>query len=187
VGTGAWRDVLERVGAWSPSWQVPACRPIEYLQQVGLLSARTLVVHAVQLDTDELARVAAAGATIVTCPRSNEWTRAGTPPIEAFFASGARVAIGTDSLASVATLSMFDEMHAVHRLAPTVAAARVLQSATLDGATALGFDDLGAITPGRRAELLVVQLPHPMPTAADVEQYLVSGVPVDAVRWLSAL
>ncbi|MEO7276303.1 MAG: amidohydrolase family protein [Vicinamibacterales bacterium] len=185
AGTGAWRDVLERVGAWNPSWPVPGCGPVEYLAQVGLLSARTLVVHAVQVEAPELARVAAAGGTIVTCPRSNQWTGAGPPPIEAFYASGARVAIGTDSLASVASLSLFDEMAVVRRLAPGVAAARILQSATLDGAAALGFDDLGAITPGRRAELLAVQLPHPMSTAADVEQYLVSGVPAAAISWLA--
>jgi cytosine/adenosine deaminase-related metal-dependent hydrolase len=120
----------------------------------------------------------------VTCPRSNEWTGAGRPPIEAFYSSGARVAIGTDSLASVATLSVFDEMAAVRRIAPSVPAARILQSATLDGAAALGFDDLGAISPGRRAELLAVQLPHTLSTAADVEQYLVSGVPPEGVSWL---
>ncbi len=184
-GSGAWREVLERVGAWNPSWQIPGCGPVEYLAGCGLLSARTLVVHGVQLGSGEIEQIAAAGATIVTCPRSNEWTGAGIPPVEAFYACGARVAIGTDSLASVPTLSVFDEMAAVRRLAPSVPAARILRSATLDGAAALGFDDLGAIVPGRRAELLSVQLPHPMATAGDVEQYLVSGVPPDAVAWLS--
>ena len=70
-----------------------------------------------------------------------------------------RVAIGTDSLASVESLSMFDEMAAVRRLAPGVPAARILRSATLDGAAALGFDDLGTIEPGKRAALLAVRLP----------------------------
>jgi cytosine/adenosine deaminase-related metal-dependent hydrolase len=186
TGAGPWRGVLDAVGAWSPSWQVPDAAPVDYIERLGLLNAHLLVVHAVQLTNDELRRVASAGATIVTCPRSNEWTGAGTPPIEAFYSSGARVAIGTDSLASVATLSVFDEMAAVRRLAPSVPAARILQSATLDGAAALGFDDLGAIRPGCRAELLAVQLPRPMSTAADVEQYLVSGVPPQAVSWLDA-
>jgi len=185
TGTGPWRDVLEAVGAWTPSWQAPDAGAIDYIDKLGLLSARLLVVHGVHLTDEELRRVARAGATIVTCPRSNEWTGAGTPPIEAFYASGARVAIGTDSLASVATLSVFDEMAAVQRLAPSVPASRILQSATLDGAAALGFDDLGAITPGRRAELLAVDLPRPMSSPADVEQYLVSGVPAGSVRWLA--
>jgi len=184
TGTGPWRGVLEAVGAWTPSWPVPDAGPIDYIERLGLLNDRLLVVHAVQLTNAELGRVARAGATIVTCPRSNEWTGAGTPRIEAFYTCGARVAIGTDSLASVATLSVFDEMAAIRRLAPSVPASRILQSATLDGAAALGFDDLGAITPGRRAELLAVPLPRAMSTAADVEQYLVGGVPPGAVTWL---
>ncbi len=184
TGSGPWRGVLEAVGAWSPTWQAPEAGPIDYIERLGLLNAHLLVVHAVQLTNEELRRLAGAGATIVTCPRSNEWTGAGTPPMEAFYSSGARVAIGTDSLASVATLSVFDEMAAVRRIAPSVPAARILQSATLDGAAALGFDDLGAISPGRRAELLAVQLPHTLSTAADVEQYLVSGVPPEGVSWL---
>ena len=56
-----------------------------------------------------------------------------------FYASGVRVAIGTDSLASVEDLNLFDELAAVRRLAPGVPAPRILRSATLDGAAALGF------------------------------------------------
>ena len=186
TGTGPWRAVLEAVGAWLPSWQAPDAGPIEYIARLGLLGPGLLVVHGVQLTGDELGRVAGAGATIVTCPRSNEWTGAGSPPIDAFYESGARIAIGTDSLASVGTLSVFDEMAAVRRLAPSVPAARILQSATLDGAVALGFADLGAITPGRRAELLAVELPAPMTSAPDVEQYLVGGVSPAAIRWLES-
>jgi cytosine/adenosine deaminase-related metal-dependent hydrolase len=104
-GTGAWRGVLESVGAWNPAWQPPACGPLDYIERLGLLTPRLLAVHCVQLGEEELRRLAHAGATIVTCPRSNEWTGAGAPPVGAFYASGARVAIGTDSLASVGTLA----------------------------------------------------------------------------------
>jgi cytosine/adenosine deaminase-related metal-dependent hydrolase len=76
---------------------------------------------------------------------------------------------------------MFDEMAAVRRLAPDVPAARILRSATLDGAAALGFDDLGTIEPGKRSALLSVRLP---PGIDDVEEYLVSGVPASDVTWL---
>ena len=75
----------------------------------------------------------------MTCPRSNRWTGAGVPPIDRFYASGVRVAIGTDSLASVEDLNLFAEMAEVRRLAPAVPAARILESATLAGAEALGF------------------------------------------------
>ena len=180
-GHGPWRAVLESVGAWNPTWQAPGCGPVEYLQRLGVLSARLLAVHGVRLTNAELTRLADARATIVTCPRSNAWTGAGEPPIERFYESGVRVAIGTDSLASVESLSIFDEMAAMRRLAPGVAAGRIIRSATLDGAAALGFDDLGSIAPGRRTPLVSVRVP---PDLDDVEEYLVSSIHASDVGWL---
>jgi cytosine/adenosine deaminase-related metal-dependent hydrolase len=181
-GTGAWRALLESLGAWNPSWTPPACGPVEYLERQGLVTDRLLAVHGVRFEDDDLARLARANATVVACPRSNRWTGAGAPPIERFYASGARVAIGTDSLASVDDLNLFHEMAEVRRLAPSVPASRILRSATLDGAEALGFAaDLGSIAPGKRAQLLAVGLP---PGCANVEEYLLAGIEPDAVRWL---
>lgn len=180
-GTGAWRELLGQLGAWNDRWTAPACRPVEYLDRLGLVSDRLLAVHCVQADDGELARLAAAGATIVTCPRSNRWTGAGAPPIERFFASGARVAIGTDSLASVEDLNVFAELAAARRLAPVVPARHLLASATLHAAEALGFGaDFGSITPGKRADLIAVTVP---PNVEDVEEYLLSGIEPPAVRW----
>jgi cytosine/adenosine deaminase-related metal-dependent hydrolase len=183
-GTGLWRALLERLGAWNPRWTVPACGPVEYLDRLGLVNDRLVAVHAVQLTDDELGRLAAAGATIVTCPRSNAWVGAGAPPIERFYASGARIAIGTDSLASVDDLNLFSEMAAIRTLARSVPARAILQSATVEGARALGFgDELGAIRPGQRAELIAVKVP---PAVTDVEEYLVSGVPPSDLEWLAS-
>ena len=150
TGGGPWREVLERRGCVESGLAGSRSGPVDYIERLGLLGSRLLAVHGVQLTDAELTQLARAGATIVTCPRSNEWTGAGVPPIARFYDSGARVAIGTDSLASVESLNMFDEMAAVRRLAPGVPAARILRSATLDGAAALGFDDLGTIAPGKR-------------------------------------
>ena len=119
----------------------------------------------------------------MTCPRSNMWTGAGTPPIERFYASGVRVAIGTDSLASVVDLNLFAELAAVRRLAPGVPAARILESATLQGADALGFAaDYGSIEPGKRADLIAVRIPRGL---EDVEEYLLRGIEPDAIQWLN--
>jgi cytosine/adenosine deaminase-related metal-dependent hydrolase len=181
-GTGAWRDLLTGLGAWNDAWTPPACGPVEYLDRFGLLTPGLLAVHATHLDAHELARLAHAGATVVTCPRSNRWTGAGTPPIEQFYASGVRVAIGTDSLASVEDLNVFSELAAVRRLAPHVPASRILESATIHGATALGFGaEFGAIAPGKRADLIAVRLP---PGVDDVEEYLLSGIEPPQIRWL---
>jgi aminodeoxyfutalosine deaminase len=181
-GTGAWRELLERLGAWTPEWTPPACGPVEFVERLGLLNEWLLAVHGVQFDAGDLQRLAAADATLVTCPRSNRWTGAGTPPLERIYASGVRVAIGTDSLASVEDLNLFNEMAAVRRLAASVAARQILRSATLDGARALGFgDELGSLTPQKRADLIAVRIPRDV---VDVEEYLVGGS-VDRVEWLS--
>ena len=146
----------------------------EYLDESGFLDARVLAVHGVQMSAADLARLAARGATLVTCPRSNGHTGAGAPPIEDFYASGVRVAVGTDSLASAPDLNVFAELAAMRALAPSVPAAALLDSATRQGARALGFDaDYGTIEPGKRARLLAVDIPAGVD---DVEEYLVSGI-----------
>ena len=181
-GTGEWRALLESLGVWNPAWKPPGCGPVEYLARHDLVNDRLLAVHGVRFEDDDLVRLRTAGATVVACPRSNRWTGAGEPPIERFYASGVRVAIGTDSLASAADLNVFHEMTEVRRLAPRVPAARILESATQAGAAALGFaGELGSLAPGKRAELIAVRLPAGV---ADVEEYLVSGIDPEDVTWL---
>jgi 5-methylthioadenosine/S-adenosylhomocysteine deaminase len=105
------------------------------------------------------------------------------PPVERFYASGVRVAIGTDSLASVDDLNLFAELAEVRRLAPGVPAARLLDSATRAGAEALGFaSEFGTLDAGKCADLVAVRVPAGV---TDVEEYLLSGVTPDQIRWLS--
>lgn len=183
-GTGEWRALLESLGVWNPSWAAPGCGPVDYLDRLGMVDRHLLAVHGVQFTDAELARLASAGATVVACPRSNRWTGAGDPPVERFYASGVRVAVGTDSLASVEDLNLFAELAALRSLAPSVPATSLLESATLAGAEALGFaTELGSIAAGKRAQLLAVRLPHDV---ADVEEYLVSGIDPADVRWLTS-
>jgi cytosine/adenosine deaminase-related metal-dependent hydrolase len=173
--------MLEDLGVWPDEWAVPRCDPVEYLHRLGYLQPGLLAVHAAHLTDDALARLRRARAVVVTCPRSNAWVGAGVPRLSHFYATGVAVAIGTDSLASAPTLSLWDELHEMRRLAPDVTAAALLHSATRQGALALGFGaDYGSIETGRRAELLAVDIPAGI---SDVEEYLVSGVPSGAVRW----
>jgi len=179
-GSGGWPDLLKRLGAWDPDWRAPGCSPVAYLDALGFWDERTLAVHAVQAAESDLAILASRGVTLVTCPRSNAWVGAGVPPVEAFYRSGLRVAVGTDSLASVEDLNLFAELAALRRIAPSVRSSDLLRSATLAGAEALGFGGThGAIEPGRRAALISVSVP---PGTLDVEQYLVSGIEPVKVR-----
>jgi cytosine/adenosine deaminase-related metal-dependent hydrolase len=179
---GPWRELLEELGVWDPHWVAPAVSPVQYLDECGFLDAGVLAVHGVQMTMADLARLAARGATLVTCPRSNRHTGAGRPPIEDFYKSGVHVAVGTDSLASAPDLNVFGELAALRALAPGVPASALLDSATRQGARALGFDaEYGTIEPGKRARLLAVDIP---PGTGDVEEYLVGGIQPEQIRWI---
>jgi cytosine/adenosine deaminase-related metal-dependent hydrolase len=173
TGEGEIAETLKHLGAWNDAWSPPGVDPVEYLDALGVLTPGLLTVHATQLKPAALTRLAARGCVIVSCPRSNRWVGAGDPPLDDFYASGAAVTFGTDSLASAPDLDMLAELAAA-RAVSTVPAAKLLESATLTAARALGLDaDLGSITVGKRAELVAVRIPA---SVDDVEEYLVGGI-----------
>jgi cytosine/adenosine deaminase-related metal-dependent hydrolase len=182
-GTGPWRGLLGELGVWTEEWQPPGTSPVEYLEQLGFLDRRVLAVHGVQFDGDDLDRLRARNMTVVSCPRSNQHVGVGAPPLEAFYAMDVNVAFGTDSLASVPDLNLFSELAEARRLAPRVPARALLESATCQGAAALGFaDDFGTIERGKRAALIAVRIPADL---EDVEEYLVGGIEPSAIEWLA--
>jgi cytosine/adenosine deaminase-related metal-dependent hydrolase len=182
-GTGGFRDLLEDLGSWTSTWTPPRLDPAAYLDDLGCLVPGLLVVHGVHVTDAALDRLRTAGATLVVCPRSNAWVGAGLPPIARFYGSGVPVAIGTDSLSSSPSLSVFDELAELRRIAPEVSAASLLESATRVGAEALGLGAaFGTLAAGKRAALVAVDVP---PGIADVEEYLVGGVPPDAIHPLT--
>ena len=184
TGKGPWRTLLEELGVWDAGWVAPKKTPVQYLDDIGFLDAQVLAVHGVQMTRPDLETLAARGATLVTCPRSNGHTGAGAPPLDEFYDAGVRVAVGTDSLASAPDLNVFAELATMRALAPAVPAAALLDSATRQGARALGFGaDYGTIEAGKRARLLAVGVP---PDVDDVEEYLVSGMSPDQIRWIDS-
>lgn len=183
-GRGPWRERLQALGVWRDGWQPPGRGPADYLCDLGVITSGTLVVHGVQLTDAELGRLAEVGATLVTCPRSNEWVGVGAPPLQRFLASGVRLAIGTDSLASAPDLNLFSELAVMRTLAPDAPARRLLGAATHGGAEALGWGaELGTIAPGKRAALIAVDVPR---GTSDPEAYLLSGIAPASVRILDA-
>jgi cytosine/adenosine deaminase-related metal-dependent hydrolase len=182
TGGGPWRALLEEIGSWDPAWVPPGGTPVQFLDESGFLDGRVLAVHGVQMTVADLDRLVARGTTLVTCPRSNGHTGAGAPPLEDFYNYGVKVAVGTDSLASAPDLNVFAELATMRALAPTVSAAALLDSATRQGARALGFDaDYGTIEPGKSGRLLAVRVPA---DTEDVEEYLVSGIEPGQIRWI---
>ncbi|MEI2772955.1 MAG: TRZ/ATZ family hydrolase [Candidatus Competibacter sp.] len=140
------------------------CRPLERLEQLGLLSARLLAVHMTQLEPTEIERLAQAGAHVAHCPESNLKLASGFCPAGRLDNAGVNVAIGTDGAASNNDLDLFGELRVAALLGKAVAgdaaalpAARVLRMATLGGARALGLEtEIGSLTPGKAADIVAV-------------------------------
>lgn len=135
-----------------------AATPVAYLEALGMLDGEPLLIHAVHVDGVDRRRLASRGVGVAHCPRSNARLSGAVAPVPAYLREGIPVGLGTDSLASVPTLDLWDEMRAAldaqgGRLTP----AEVLEMATLGGARALGLADaLGSLEPGRRADLVAV-------------------------------
>jgi cytosine/adenosine deaminase-related metal-dependent hydrolase len=99
-----------------PEFPVPRCSPVAYLQDLGVLEAKPLLVHCVQVDEADIQRIARSGSKVVHCPRSNQRLQCGRMPLEKFLAAGVRVALGTDSLTSSPSLDIRHEAEAAVKL-----------------------------------------------------------------------
>jgi 5-methylthioadenosine/S-adenosylhomocysteine deaminase len=143
--------------------------PVRYLESLGLLDRDTVCVHCIWLDREEIALLARSGAGVTTCVSSNMKLGAGIAPVVEMAASGITVGLGTDSCASNNRLDLFHEMalcaklHKVYHQDPTVLPARqVLQMATFNGAGILGLADrVGTLTPGKCADIIIIDLQQP--------------------------
>ncbi|OGQ95372.1 MAG: amidohydrolase [Deltaproteobacteria bacterium RIFOXYD12_FULL_57_12] len=160
--------------------------PVRHLDRLGVLDSDTVCVHCVWLDNGDLDILAARGAAVITCPRSNMKLAVGTAPLTEMLSRNIPVGLGTDSCASNNALDLFNEMgtaarlHKVHSLTPTTLPARqVLQLATRGGAQALGLEaEIGSLTPGKKADLLLLDCQTPELTPfhhQDLLVYAASG------------
>lgn len=135
-------EALKKWGYWEDGYRPPGLSPVQYLNTLGVLGPEAIAVHCVQCDDADIATFAASGATACLCPRSNDCIGVGQPRVGEFIAAGIPLCLGTDGLASVASLSLFDEMAHLRRRHPGLAPADVLHMATLGGARALRMDSL---------------------------------------------
>jgi 5-methylthioadenosine/S-adenosylhomocysteine deaminase len=185
------------------------CSPIQYLDRLGVLNRRTLLVHAVWADETDIRIIGEQAACVAHCPESNMKLASGIAPIPDMLAAGVPVALGTDGCASNNDLDLWGEMdaaaklHKVQRLDSTVMdAGSVLRMATIEGARAIGLDqEIGSLEIGKQADLIVIDTnqPHLAPMyhprshlvyavhAADVRHVLIAGRPVVQDRQLQTI
>jgi 5-methylthioadenosine/S-adenosylhomocysteine deaminase len=166
--------VTERTGL-----SVPA-----YLADLGLFRARTVAAHCVWLDAADITILAEHGVGVAHCPGSNGKLASGIAPVADLRRAGVPVGVATDGPASNDNLDLFEEamlalLYARLRDldAAVLGVEDALRMATVEAAAALGRDDLGALLPGRRADMIRVSLDHPafepVVEAADVVSHLV--------------
>jgi cytosine/adenosine deaminase-related metal-dependent hydrolase len=110
------------------------------------LHAGNLVVHAVDLDAEDVEVLRRTGATAVLCPRSNLHIGGRLPDLPRLLSAGVRLAVGSDSLASSPSLSPLAELAALSRAFPQVAAERILPLAWNGGC--VGAPSVGRLAVG---------------------------------------
>ncbi len=151
--------------------------PTEWFHGTGLAGPDFHAVHCVHLTPADARLISRSGIPIVLCPRSNDRLDVGRAPVHVFRKAGIRLALGTDSLASNDSLSLWDEMRALLQLYPgEFTPADVLEMATRGGAEAIGRGgEAGTLEAGKRADLLLLELGHVPATGTLHEAILYNG------------
>ena len=134
------------------------CSSTELLDRNGLLTPSTLAVHCVHINLSDAHILKQRGVTVCLCPRSNDRLDVGRAPLALFRKLDIPLALGTDSLASNDSLSLWDEMRFALDLFPDgLSPADVVRMATSGGAAALGLSaSLGSLEVGKRADFQVI-------------------------------
>src|SRR5437762_6006019 len=172
--------------------------PTRALEALGFFNGRTLVAHAVWMDSADLEILRVRHVGVAHCPSSNMKLASGVAPIVRMRALGIAVGLGPDGPAgSNNDLNMFEEMDLAAKLQKAITqdpqslpAAAAFEMATMGGARALGMEkEIGSLEQGKRADMIVVRLdqPHAVPMyepvspmgyalkASDVRDVMVHG------------
>lgn len=180
-------DELREIAGWAREHRLPlhmhmaeqvaeneAClreygmTPVRLAESAGLLGPDWTAVHAIHIDDEEIAMLAAADATICACPTTERNLGDGVLAADKVMRSGIRIALGSDSQAQIDPLEdareleyhlrLEQEQRAVlDQIGGQNIAARLLECATANGARALGIP-AGELGPGRYADFFTVDL-----------------------------
>ena len=180
-GRGAFAEGLRRRGI---QWSAPGISTVQYLASLGVLRARPLLAHCINVDERDIETIREAGASVAHCPKSNAKLGHGRAPFASFVREGLAVGLGSDSVASNNTCDLLEEARFAALLSRAfgdadrggdrrLSAEDLLRVMTAGGARSLGMDaHAGALAEGMQADLVVVgldgahQLPLHDPSAA---------------------
>lgn len=170
--------------------------PTAYMESTGMFENRTVAAHCVYMTDEDIRILKKHGVTVAHNPVSNLKLASGVAPITKMLDNDINVSLGTDGASSNNNLDMFEEMKIAGilqkgiTLDPTAFDAwTVLKTATVNGAKALGYNDLGILREGYLADIIVLDFdsPHLTPNhntvsnlvyaakGSDVEYTIVNG------------
>lgn len=161
---GPFRNFLEKRNSWDGTLDFGPLHSdgtVEYLNKLGVLDTKTLLVHCIHVSDRELEIIADSGANICLCPGSNEFLKVGRAPVEKMVNMDILPALGTDSLASNTSLDMWREMQLLAVNNSGLSCDTILAMATRGGARALQRgNDYGALGRGKSADFIHVNSKH---------------------------
>jgi guanine deaminase len=141
---------------------------VAHLQALGVLGPRLSAAHGIWLDVDDISRLAAAGAGVVHNPMSNLRLGSGIAPARALMDAGVNLGIGTDASNTSDGQNMFEALRLAAFLSRVgdvdprrwLSAEEAFRAATEGSAKILGFDRLGRLEPGYRADIVFLDVGH---------------------------
>jgi 5-methylthioadenosine/S-adenosylhomocysteine deaminase len=140
--------------------------PVHWLVELGVVIARPLLIHCVQVDETDISFIAEHGCPVAHCPASNAKLGHGVAPVRAMLDAGVTVGLGSDSMASNNQMDLLGEsrlaalfQNATVGRPDALSAAAAFELATLGGARALGLDGrIGSLEAGKDADLAAFPL-----------------------------
>lgn len=163
-----------------------ALRPVELLDQSGLLDSHFTAVHAIHVTSGEIAALARAGAMVCACPTTERNLGDGTVPADQFLSAGVRVSLGSDSNVQINLLedarSLEYHLRILKLERAVLPAKHLFSCATEGGAASIGAPG-GSLEIGRPADFFTVALDDPSIVGAGADpETLLSCIVFSAER-----
>jgi aminodeoxyfutalosine deaminase len=167
---------FEHFGIHRHWWQPPRCSPSQFLARLSALDDHSLLVHCNYLSDGDVELIAASGANVCVCPAAHRFFGHAAHPLPRLLAAGVHVCLGTDSLASSPTLSMWDQARLIAQDHPALDWPALLSLITTAGARALWLGEgLGTLAPGAPADLVLAGAAQGCESAAENPRSLFEG------------
>jgi 5-methylthioadenosine/S-adenosylhomocysteine deaminase len=139
--------------------------PTKHLYDLGLFDQKAVAAHCVWITEEDISLLKEKDVSMVHNPSSNLKLASGVAPVPQALGKGVNVLLGTDGASSNNNLNMFEEINLaalIHKGTThdplLINAGEAVKMATVNGAKALGMDDLGSIKEGNKADLILLDL-----------------------------